>query len=82
MLITIANEGMESVASPAIYVCLMKLSGALGDKKRFKEWGFKAILSCVDSIEFEGKRFGREVEQWIEWVRAPEERFPQWGQYQ
>lgn len=77
----ITKEGIESVAAPIFYVCLMKLSGILGDKKGFKEWGFRAILSPVNFTEYGREGTYREVEQWIDWVKSPEKKFPEWGRY-
>lgn len=80
-LATITKEGVEATAAPIVYVCLMKLSGVLGDKKEFKKWGFKTIQSPMDYIEFnDGEKMYRKVEQWIDWVKSPK-KFPGWGRY-
>lgn len=80
-LVTITKEGVESVAAPIVYVCLMKISGIMGDKKEFIKWGFKAILSSVSYTERAGGKMYSEVETWIDWMRDPEKTFPEWGRY-
>lgn len=72
------TEGIECVSALWHYLFLMKASGILGDEKGFKEWGFKAILHSGRYMNEQGEEGYREVEQWIDWVTAPET-FPDWA---
>lgn len=75
-----AREGIQSY-SFWHYVYLMKVSGLLGDKNKFKHWGFKVLLFSVRYTEVEGETGFRQVEQWIDWVKEPEKNFPDWGRF-
>lgn len=76
-LVVITKEGIEATASFWHYVWLMNVSGLLGDKKRFRQWGFKAVLFSMNfSNTSEFAR--REIEKWISWIKEPET-FPYWG---
>lgn len=81
ILATITKEGLESIAAPVVYTFLMELSGLLGDKTKFRKWGFKAIMSSVIYIEGDEK-VRRDVAQWIDWMRNPKKKFPEWGRCQ
>lgn len=76
-----AKEGVEASSAFFHYAFLMRISGLLGDKKRFREWGFKAVLLSVHFTDEGGEDGCRQVEQWINWIREPEKKFPDWGRY-
>lgn len=80
-LVSITKEGIEGGSALWVYVYLMKVSGLLGDKVKLKQWGFKAILSSAEYVETKGEEACRNLEQWIDWVKEPEKRFPAWGRF-
>jgi len=75
-LVKLRKEGIEAGNSGAYYSYLMFLYGILGERKKMREWGIKAIMMYPSMSE--RRVTAEDVASWVNWLRDPKDSFPYW----